>query len=327
MERAELLGILAQYGVDSLSGWREIDSTNQGDYRLNVIVDNKYVLRVNNPVITEERLASISRLCERYRSIGVETPRLYRNASGQFLTPHESHVCYLSDYLDYQTEKEAEETCDHEQVGREVLASIGRLSSRFSGVDLSPVNSMWSLIDLAPLDVDVDEKQENLDMLVEALEELGESDLAREAAAFNEAKRERIRAVYKQLPRCVIQGDLNWSNILVKDSHFVGLIDFNMSGTEVNVNHFCAETNGGISEEDFTGKAPEDLYSEWLTRQNAELDVILQEYSMNGLEQSVLEDYRSICLISQYPNVMAFLKFLKMDRAKAVDLIRLILQR
>ncbi len=33
---------------------------------------------------------------------------------------------------------------------------------------------MWSIIDLAPLDVDIDEKQENLDLLVENLKELGE---------------------------------------------------------------------------------------------------------------------------------------------------------
>ena len=151
--------------------------------------------------------------------------------------------------------------------------------------------------------------------------------MAAQVNAFNLAKRERIRAVYKQLPRCVIQGDLNWSNILVRDSHFVGLIDFNMAGTEVNVNHFCAETNGGITEADFAGKTAEELYTGWISRQNAELDIILQEYSMNDLERSVLEDYRSLCLISQYPNVRAYLDFLERDKEKAMGLIRLILQR
>ena len=46
------------------------------------------------------------------------------------------------------------------------------------------------------------------------------------------------------------QGDLNNSNILIKDNHFYGLIDFNLSGTEVNINCFLAETNRGFDEED-----------------------------------------------------------------------------
>lgn len=98
---------------------------------------------------------------------------------------------------------------------------------------------MWSLFDLAPLDNDVDEKQENLDMLVEHLTAIKEDSLAKELIAFNEQLRNRIKPIHNQLPQCVIQGDLNFSNLLVADGHFKGLIDFNMAGTEVNVNHFC----------------------------------------------------------------------------------------
>ena len=54
-----------------------------------------------------------------------------------------------------------------------VLASIGHLSQAYSGVDLQPVFSMWSIIDLAPLDVEIDEKQDNLSLLVQALCDAG----------------------------------------------------------------------------------------------------------------------------------------------------------
>lgn len=75
MEKQELLNILSRYEIFSVREYREIDSTKGDDYRLNIIIDNTYVLRINNPTITEERLQSISRLCERYRTIGVLTPQ------------------------------------------------------------------------------------------------------------------------------------------------------------------------------------------------------------------------------------------------------------
>lgn len=327
MEKEELLKILSNYNVRSVNEYKEIDSTNGDDFRLNIIVDKKYVLRINNPVISEERLESISRLCERYNSIGVLAPQLHKNKDGAYLTSYGKRVCYLSDYLDYQTEDDVENECCHEQVQNEVWKSIGLLSKRYSDYDLSPVNSMWSLIDLAPLDVDVDEKQVNLDTLVNALTEIGEIDMANGVIAFNLINRNKIKGVYKQLPRCVIQGDLNGSNILVKDGHFVGLIDFNMSGTEVNVNHFCAETNGWLCDSDFADKSARQLFDDWISAQNRGLGIILKEYELNELEGSVIENYRNICLISQFPNVMAFLKFLKDDKAKALQIINLILER
>lgn len=129
------------------------------------------------------------------------------------------------------------------------------------------------------------------------------------------------------MPRCVIQGDLNQTNILVENNRFIGLIDFNMAGTEVNVNHFCCETNGYIKEEDFLSKKADVFYTEWLSAQNKELNIILDEYPLNELEKSVIDDYRSICLIAQYPNVMDFLRFMKIDKKKTLQIIELILQR
>lgn len=186
---------------------------------------------------------------------------------------------------------------------------------------------MWSLFDLAPLDNDVDEKQENLDMLVEHLTAIKEDSLAKELIAFNEQLRNRIKPIHNQLPQCVIQGDLNFSNLLVADGHFKGLIDFNMAGTEVNVNHFCCETNSCISEDDFSSKEAPEIYNNWIQEQNREFQIILSEYSLNESEAAVLEDYRSICLISQYPNVMSYLDLLNTHREKVLQLLRFILRR
>lgn len=325
MDNKEIINILREYGIDGFSDKTEIDSTNGDDYRLNVIIDKKYVLRINNAVMTEERLASIDRLVEKYRRIGVLAPRLFKNKEGDYLSAHGDHVCYVSEYLDYPLWEEKEDETDVETIRKEVLRSIGRLSKKYSNEDLSDVMSMWSIIDLAPLDVDVDEKQENLDLLVENLKGLGETELAHEVEAFNDSARERIRALYKDLPRCVIQGDLNASNILIEDGHFVGLIDFNMAGTEVNVNHFCCETNEEITEEDFAEKDADEVYENWKREQQEMLDVILSEYQLNDLEKKAIEDYRRICRISMYPNVMSFIEYLKRDKEKTIKILRRII--
>lgn len=77
-------------------------------------------------------------------------------------------MCYLSEYLDYPTFWEIQDQLTAAQqtaVNQSVLASIGHLSQLYSGVDLQPVFSMWSIIDLAPLDVEIDEKHDNLNLL------------------------------------------------------------------------------------------------------------------------------------------------------------------
>ena len=326
MEKEVILSIIKQYGIADYVEKKEIDSSNDDDFRLNIILDKKYVLRINGDVITEERLASIDRLAERYRAIGLKAPRLYKSCEGNYLTKYKEYICYISEYIDLPSLEDEEKEVDAKSVYKEVWTSVGEFASIFSGVDLSEVNSMWSIIDLAPLDVDVDEKQENLDMLEEELRNIGEDSLADEVVAFNNITRERIKKVYKQLPRCVIQGDLNESNILVKNGHFAGLIDFNMAGTEVNINQFCCETNEEITSEEFFEKEACQLYDDWVRRQQDALDVILSRYTLNDLEKSAIDDYRKICRISMYPNVLDFMDFLQLDKEKTKELIRLIIR-
>jgi hypothetical protein len=133
MERTELLKYLDYYEITSLTSYKVIDSTNGADFRLNIIIDKKYVLRINTNIMTEERLESIDRLCERYCSIGIKTPKLYKNKNGNYITCLDGKNCYLSEYIDISTEDECD--CDHKQIRKEVLKSIGVFSKRYSGFD------------------------------------------------------------------------------------------------------------------------------------------------------------------------------------------------
>ena len=88
MEKSEILDIIKEFGINDYIEKNEIDSSLDDDYRLNIVIDKKYVLRINNDIITEERLASIDRLTERYREIGVLVPRLYKTISGNYSIKH-----------------------------------------------------------------------------------------------------------------------------------------------------------------------------------------------------------------------------------------------
>lgn len=306
MDRAQLAALLSPYGVNQFEDFRIIDSSKPNDYRLNIIVDRRYVLRINDPVITEERLAAIDRLAGRYRQIGVKAPRLFQTADGLYLTKADNHVCYLSEYLDYPTLWEMQDQLTAAQqaaVRQSVLASIGHLSQAYSDVDLQPVFSMWSIIDLAPLDVEIDEKQDNLNLLVQALRDAGAGETARRAITFNEANRAKIRQVFSDLPRCVIQGDLNGGNILIENGQFAGIIDFNMAGTEVNINHFCCETNDGMQEEDFEDYSAAEIFDRMQETSRCNLREILAHYTLNETERSVIRNYWNLVMLSQYPNV------------------------
>ncbi len=338
LEEKEILAILREYGVNKVDEIKRIDSSRgEKDIRLNYIVDKKYVLRINSAgTMTEERLQELERLIERYKSIGVSCPRFLRVVSDDAQVQDAAHhavyslqrdgmIVYLSEYMDYPL---AEDVKPGAEFREKVVAHLGVLAKKYSGCDLMRTNSMWSLIDLAPLDTDVDEKQENLDSLVLALEKAGESKLARQAVSFNHANREKIKRVYKRLPRCVYQGDLNDTNILVENGEFKGLIDFNLAGTEVNINCFVNET-ASLWEKDFKKFSGEEIYARMLERQDRLLEIIFQNYQMNRDEEEVIENYRSICLIAQWPNVCFYKYALEtgQDREKVLEVISRILQR
>ena len=239
----EISYIIQNYDIYFHRVTKVIDTSHgENDIRLNYILDDRYVLKINSAhVIWEDRLQEISRLIARYRAIGVYCPAIIPTISGplscRWNKAGQEYTCYVEEFAVYPP-------CnpDLEHDHREVVEHLGILAANYSGIDLNDTKSMWSIIDLAPLDVDVDEKQENADILADALVRNGFSETARELTACNQALRNQILTVFPQLPRCVFQGDLNTTNQLHKDGHFIGLIDFNLSGTDVNINVFLKQT-------------------------------------------------------------------------------------
>ena len=322
--------ILNKFGLAFTDVTKEVDTSHgDDDRRLNYILDDKYVLKVHSArSMWELRLQEIQRLIDRYRSIGVYCPRMIPTLDGTLSCLYEingvPHTCFVEEFAIYPVCPD-ELTLDR----TEVLAHVGKLAAKYSGVDLSPIRSMWSIIDLAPLDVDVDDKQENTNLLCDALKAAGHPDLAAQVNVLNEQMRAVIEKDYLALPRCVYQGDMNSSNELHQDGHFVGLIDFNMAGTDVNINVFANETNWFPEEAEFDNMSIDEIMRRIDTEQAELLAVIFENYTMNELETRLFPYYKRIADLFQWPIVCSFKKWLKEDsrKEKCIALIQAFVEK
>lgn len=54
--------LFSKYIDEEITGCKVIDSSREEDFRMNYIINERYVLRVNSASLTEERLAEIDRL-------------------------------------------------------------------------------------------------------------------------------------------------------------------------------------------------------------------------------------------------------------------------
>ena len=317
LEITEIQEIMSHFGLSVQSVTNFYDTShNDEDKRLNYILDDKYVLKINSTVaMWETRLQEIHRLISRYRSIGVYCPDLLPTLDGTlsytWQKDEKEYTCFVEEYAIYPVIGWGKE---HDR--KEVIEHLGVLATKYTDVDLSETKSMWSIIDLAPLDVDIDEKQENTNALIEALRKNGYDALAIRVDSFNKMLREKILAIFTALPRCVYQGDLNSTNELHKDGHFVGLIDFNMAGTDVNINVFLNETNWFPEEAEFDSLSVEEIIAKQDTEQYDALSVILRHYKLSDIEKYALPYYKRIADMFQYPNVCSMVEWLNNDARK-----------
>ncbi|MCF0117208.1 MAG: hypothetical protein HUJ61_04065 [Bacilli bacterium] len=85
MNLNELNDLLIPFGITAGNIDNVIDSSrNQNDYRLNIIFDKHYVLRINSSSsINEERISSLERLVARYNEHGIKAPHFCKVKDGK----------------------------------------------------------------------------------------------------------------------------------------------------------------------------------------------------------------------------------------------------
>lgn len=319
--RDEIAALLGAYGVGEISATELIDSSHGADdIRWNYIIDKKYVLRFcNAPEMTDARMEDLNRLIERYRAFGLRCPAFLKAKDGGFFLPWQDLTVYLSDYIDLPLADGMEgEAAD--RLRDEVVCSIARFLERYRDVDLSSTMGMYSLFDLCPFDVPegIDEKQQNMNSLCDALKKIGQDALADRLEAKNRAVRAYLLPIYRDLPHCVTQGDENFTNVLLDEQgHFAGLIDFNLAGTDVCVNLIANNADFDFAISGDAPIDPEQSLSEAIASYRKNAKMLLGIYHATEQERAALPYYAWIVFASMWPHVCAFVDRLKNDAARS----------
>ena len=327
-QRGDILPVLALFGINSANEIKLIDSTHdEADIRLNYIIEKKWVLRFCNPSsMSEKRIGELNRLISRYIDFGLICPRFIADGAGKYLLPWENLVCYLSEYVDLPLASDSE-LADANALFSEVRASVASFAQAYKNVDLIETMGMYSLFDLSPFDIPegIDEKQQNFNSLIDLLRSENENELADRLVKRHEAVRAELKAVYKTLPRCVFQGDENSSNLLMKDGHFAGFIDFNLAGTEVIVNQLAnisAIDYGEEKKEPIGAQARLDFAVNGYRESMAKM---LEHYEASEDEKLAAALYAWIAFICQWPIFCYFKWALKNElRQEMLELIALV---
>lgn len=309
-ERSDILTELSKFGIKDANTIKLIDTTRDAlDVRLNYIIDKKWVLRFcNAPDMTEKRMGDLSRLIGRYQSMGLKCPAFIADDKGIYLHPWKQLLCYLSEFIDLPLADDIELN-DEDQLACQVAESVARFAETYRDIDLSETMGMYSLFDLSPFDIPngMDEKQDNFNQLISLLRNEKEDDLANRLEARHADIRRKLKAVYRELPRCVFQGDENFSNVLIDDAqHFVGFIDFNLAGTEVIVNQLVNLIGFDYDEKQTNPEGAEARLEFAIRNFQDRIGPILQIYHATEKEQQALIWYAWIVMVAQWPTFCLF---------------------
>lgn len=316
--------IVKLYGFSNICEMKMIDSSHgDEDIRHNYILDKKYVLRVNSAkIFSEDILNDLNLLIKRYRDFGVQAPLFLNDINGTILHQDNNIFYYMSEYLDGMIPPDELTEEQTSILVKERLIMIAAFAEKYKNKGLFPFMSMYSLFELSPYDelIGIDEKQDNLNQLVQALKNCEEVDMANKLENINNSIRKQLLEIFKELPRCVFQGDENWGNMIVDENyHIQGLFDFNMAGTDVIVNYFAnnALLVPGFLDEEYMNKLDaKEIFQETIKAFQKNTDVLKKHYSFSETELYAYKLYARIVLISSYPNVSAFQYFLKNEKYK-----------
>ena len=311
-ERADILIELSRFGIGSANAIQLIDTTHDAlDVRLNYIIDKKWVLRFcNAPYMTEKRMGELNRLIGRYRTIGYLCPAFIADDTGKYLHPWKQFLCYLSEYIDRPLAGDMELN-DEEQLTFQVAGNVALFAETYRDVDLSETMGMYSLFELSPFDVPngVDEKQDNFNKLIRLLRNEEEDDLAVRLEIRHTDIRCKLKAVFRELPRCVFQGDENFSNVLIDDAqHFVGFIDFNLAGTEVIINQLVNLAGFDYDEKQTNPEGAKARLDFAIRYFHDQISRMLRIYHATEKERQAMIWYAWIVMVAQWPNFCFFKK-------------------
>lgn len=330
--KKEIIEFAKYYGLGNISNMYCIDSSHgKEDIRENWILDKKYVLRINSrAVMDESRLEDLNRLIDRYLDYGIKAPKFIKNILGKFIIDDKGNLIYCSQYLDMKLVDEDISLEEQKRLNINRLIFIAQFADKYKNVDIMGTYSMYSLIDLSPYDKaeGIDEKQQNFNKLIEVLVEIGCVDFADKLNEKYAQLRAYYESVYKTLPRCVFQGDENFTNICLDDNGNIGgIFDFNMAGTDVIANYLAnivLISDFYFTDEDFNANSSREILKKLFGSFEYNNGQIKKYYNFEEFEYKAYLVCVKIVMISGFINTSALIKHLRdnKNRDKALEIIK-----
>ena len=306
-------------------------SHSESDIRINVYVNEDWVIKINSKnELTQNHFVEVSKVIENYNRSGIYAPRYLNAPNGKYLYEFNfgeiEFVAWIEEFATYEVSNFNDYS---DEIKIEVLKKNARYMSINSHRDLMSRRSMWSIIELPDWQDEIDEKQQNYHLLREELLSIKQSNLINRLDEVNQTCRNKIKEALPHLRKCSIQGDLNATNILVNKNEFMGLIDFNMSGKEVNINNILNETRYGLLMSDFDNLTAKEIFKKMTDYRNHLLDYIFKFYDLDNVEKSVWDAYQKIIDLFLWPNVSLWIYLIKQNTHvdKVIELITLIVER
>lgn len=257
----------------------------------------RIIVKINrNKFTTHERIRGWTELVQAYIEEGIYCPRILKlrdeeEYSFQFIRDTgESHIVYGEEFKKYKSaweyakeqsgerKEEVERYFKSLDFKKKVAKVEGKIANKGKNRNLVPWSTAYVLYDKFSED---DLSDENYEFALKIYEELKEEEkidrelLEKIWGIYNEGK-SKLEEEYRKLPKAVFQGDLNWSNLLIdEDLELVGLIDFNLSGTETILNYVICEGMYFTQNE----KKKEWISSEFIERHDNHLRTFIKEFS------------------------------------------------
>ena len=238
----------------------EVIDTGRGDadLRNTVIVTaaggGKQVLKiVCNDFTFPDRIRMWQRTVEEYRALGYYCPRILADREGGFPTVRYRErdcVAYAEEYSIYWS-LEDRTACmekgldgEYDRYLKDIWTMTAKIAAR--RLDYTDYPSAYCLFETFCPSDKTDEVLENAQEWKRVAGSLPERYAERTQRIWEMwcDNRERLKAVYGELPTSVFQADLNSTNLLIDDEgNFRGVFDFNLCGRDVFLNYLMRENN------------------------------------------------------------------------------------
>ncbi|MDU6361719.1 MAG: hypothetical protein E6590_17445 [Clostridiales bacterium] len=342
----ELIEIIYKYTDKELKSYEIIDSSRGKDdirniYCLTFKDDSKLVMKItNNFFTTPEKITGWGRLCNTYNSLGIYCPKIISTKESTYYIEGVSatgvnYILYVEEYKKYKTiceyiEDECKGNIEKEKTlelhfkepvfWNKVLETIGIVAKQEQ--DLVSWRLINCLYDTFSEEDGVDENYRHAQIFCDFMRGLNISDknLVSEIWKIYVEKRIKFENKYRSLPQAVFQGDLNESNILIDENlRFIGLIDFNLSGTEVVLNQALYECLYMLNKNELNKLNDKTFKKTCDNILMNRLDSIKKYYNFNLEEQESFINLYNIVAPFYPPNICLFINAIKEGNIQYVE--------